>query len=450
MRSDATLNVRFDDVQNQHLLLALSGGADSVALLVLLCAQRANLNLTLTAAHLNHAIRAQAADADAAFCVDFCERLNVPLILERRDVPALAKNNNQGLETAAREARYAFLRAAQRQCGADLIALAHHRDDQAETILMHLFRGTGPEGVSGMARLKDGLYRPLLAVSKAQLKQYLRKNGFNWREDATNAIDDNPRNALRLNVLPEIEKSYPSAAAAVARYACLAREESDLIARLTNRFLNEHLESGAWGVRLKLNGHEERAVLRRAIRRICASDLTMEKTDEILALANIRRGSANISKKLRAEKTPDALYFLPLGREKPAPVDLNIPGETVLNGVCRIAAEIGNFPIDANDPFTEVFDANTLEGATVRTRLEGDRIHPLGAPGEKLLSDYLTDKKIDRPLREWLPLIAVDRQVLWVCGVGMSQRARLKSDTLRMVRLKIYFTDEKAEVHYEE
>lgn len=450
MRSDAAMDVRFDDVRNGHVLAALSGGADSVALLVLLCRQRSELNLRITAAHLHHGIRGADADADAAWCEALCRRLGVELILQRIDVPTLARKRKQGLETAAREARYGFLREAQRQCGADVIALAHHRDDQAETILMHLLRGAGPEGVCGMARLKDGLYRPLLDVPRQALRQFLENAGIDWREDATNAVADNPRNALRLNVLPEIVKSYPTATEAIARYGQLARAESELLTRLTDDFLKEKMETGPWGARLRLDGSEEEALLRRAVRRISAASLDMEKTDAIVALAKRSRGKLEVSGALRVEKTPGALYFLPSGREKPAEAKLNVPGETVLDGVCRIVAEAGIFPIDPGDPFTEVLDAEALEGTVVRTRVSGDRIHPLGAPGERLLSDYLTDHKIDRPLRQWLPLVACGGRVLWVCGVGISQHARLKSDTARMVRLKIYFTDEKAEVHYEE
>jgi len=446
MRPDDARNVRFDDVRNGHVLAALSGGADSVALLVLLCRQREALNLRITAAHLHHGIRGSEADADAAWCGELCRQLGVDLVSEQIDVPALAEKSGLGLETAAREARYDFLRRVQKRCGADVIALAHHLNDQAETILMHLLRGAGPEGAGGMARLKDGLYRPLLDVSKAALMQFLEAEGIGWREDATNAVGDNPRNALRLNVLPEIEKSYPMAACAIARYGQLARAESDFIARLTVDFLAEKAQSGPWGMRLLLCGNEEEVLLRRAIRKMTGDVLTMEKTDALVALAKCRRGRMEISGTLSAEKTPDALYFLPKGCKKPAAVSLAIPGETILPGICRITAETGIFPIDREDPCTEILSADSLEGALLRTRMDGDRIHPLGAPGERLLSDYLTDKKIDRPLREWMPLIACGQKIIWAAGTGISHEARIQPDTKRMVRLKIYFTDEQAEV----
>jgi len=447
MVSAGVENVRFDDVSSRHLLVALSGGADSVALLKLLCLQRESLDLRITAAHLHHGIRGSEADADAAFCRELCAALDVQLFEERIDVPALAHDRGQGIETAAREVRYAFLRKAKQACGADFIALAHHLNDQAETILMHLLRGAGPEGMCGMARISGDLYRPLLETPKAALTQFLEASGICWREDATNALSDNPRNALRLHVLPEIEKSYPSAAAAIARYAGLARIESDCLARLTRDFLHERLERGPYGCRLRTDGSEEEAILRRAIRQVAGQELSAEKTDAIIALAGKARGRLEISGKLRMEKTPGYLYFLPAQLVYPEPVPLKIPGETILPGVCRITAEMGNFPMAPNDPTTEIFDAGVLTGAVLRTRRNGDRIHPLGMFGDKLLSDYLTDRRIDRPIREFLPLVAVENRILWACGVGMSHEARIESEPLRSVRLKIYsITDEKAEV----
>ena len=163
----------FDDVRGEHLLIALSGGADSVALTCLLAQSREKYALRLTAAHLNHGIRGADADADAALCRKLCDRLGIGLIEGHADVPRIARETGQGLEAAAREARYRFLREARLRCGANRIVLAHHLDDQAETVLMHLLRGTGPEGVCGMARVSGELYRPLLEVRKAALVQYL-------------------------------------------------------------------------------------------------------------------------------------------------------------------------------------------------------------------------------------------------------------------------------------
>ena len=443
MPSDSLDSLRFDDVRSMHLLVALSGGADSVALLALLRRAQEDYGLRITAAHYHHGIRGVDADADAAFCRDLCARLGVPLIEGSGDVPLCAREKRLGLEEAAREMRYAFLHRALQQAGADKIALAHHLNDQAETILMHLFRGAGMGGMGGMARMQGTLFRPLLDVPKRALMDFLEENGIGWREDATNQISDNPRNALRLHVMPEIEKSYPAAAGAIARYGHIARQEDQFLARLTERFLADRLQRGPYGARLILQGDEDDTLLRRALRHLAGGDLSLRQTDALLALARSEKGRMEISGALFAEKAGGAMYFLPKGKEKPAAVALQIPGETLLPGVCKVLAERGNFAIEAGDPLVECLDEASLAGAQLRLRRDGDRIRPLGSPGERLLSDYLIDKKIHRPLRDWTPVVAVGRQILWAGGVGISHRARIQSDTRRMVRLKIIpITDE--------
>ena len=427
-------SVRFDDARGRRLLVALSGGADSVALLALLCAHRDRYGLSITAAHYHHGIRGAEADEDANFCRELCARFHVQLIEGRGDVPALARARGVGIEAAAREARYEFLYAARASCGADWIALAHHRADQAETVLMHLLRGAGPDGACGMARLERGLYRPLLDIPKSALRKYLEIEGIPWREDATNADPATPRNALRLNVLPEIEKSYPSAAAALARHARIARIERDFVAKLAEDFLRNRLESGPYGRRMRLDGSEEEALVRRALRSLCPG-LSADKLDALYELARKSRGKLEISGELFAERTPDWLYLIPARREAVLPVGLAIPGETALPGLARIRAEVGAFELAPDDPATELLNPDALRGAVLRTRRKGDRFHPLGAPGDRLLSDYLTDRKIDRPLRDVLPLVAVEERVLWVCGVGLSETAKLKDTSLHCVRL---------------
>jgi tRNA(Ile)-lysidine synthase len=197
------------------ILAAVSGGADSVAMLCLLREVCREHSVRLTAAHFEHGIRAEASVADAAFVRELCRAWNVELIEGSADVPAMAKARSVGIEEAARDARYAFLREAKRQAGADWIALAHHQDDQAETVLMHLLRGCGLKGLVGMRETEGDLYRPLLSYPKQTLVDFLRNQGIEWREDASNQVSDTPRNALRLNVIPQMETCYPAAKRAI-------------------------------------------------------------------------------------------------------------------------------------------------------------------------------------------------------------------------------------------
>lgn len=444
--------LQFEDVRGKHLLVGLSGGADSVALLRMLWEEREALSLRLTAAHLNHGIRGPEAEQDARFCRKLCSELNVDYIEGRADVPRLAAEQSIGLETAARNERHSFLRKCREACGADYIALAHHMDDQAETVLMHLLRGAGTTGVSGMRRFSGCCYRPLLDVRKAFLMQYLEERRISWREDASNGISDNPRNALRLHVLPEIEKSYPRAIEAIARHAAIARLEDDFLDNLTADFLKRHLTRGPFGLRIDLEGWNpsQEALLRRAIRRVCPEELSAAKLAELIALSERPRGKTELSGAHFAEKTPSALYFLPKQSTLPAALPLAVPGKTTLSGVCHVLAEMGDFPIEPDNPQVEIMDADALEGAMLRTRRQGDRFRHLGSGGDSLLSDVLTDRKIDRPLRDALPLIAVGSRVLWCLGAGISREARIHQETTRRVRITIQLykhTDEQTEVY---
>ncbi len=423
----------FSAVRGKRLLIALSGGADSVALAVMLAEAREALDLTLFAGHLDHGIRPESAE-DAEWCRGLCRGLGIPFHTARLDVPAECARTGEGLESAARRLRYAWLRELKQRACADYIVLAHHMDDQAETVLMHLARGTGPEGIGGMAELSGDLYRPLLMTRKATLTEYLSARGQGWREDATNAVADNARNALRLHGIPELEKSYPGFVSAVARYAQSARIESDYLAAQTRVYLGGSLFCGPYGRFLRLSDGLHPAILRRAIRAICAVDISWERLNAVAALADRAHGSEQVSGALYAERGRRGIYFLLREPNAMRHVPLALDGRTALPGICTIEARPAPPVALRDDPMTQALDPDALEGAVLRTRRPGDHIRPLGC-GRRLLSDYLTDKKVDRPLRDHIALIARESDVLWVCGLGISEDAKLTARTCRAMAL---------------
>lgn len=420
----------FSAARNRRLLVALSGGADSVALLCMLAAERNRLNLQLAAAHVDHCIRGHESRADADYCRRLCETLNVPFYMETIDVPA-ARKTGEGLETAARRLRYDALRRMKSDSGCELIALAHHLDDQAETVLMHLLRGCGPEGAGGMEVLSGDLYRPLLNTPKTALEDYLRGKGIAWRVDGTNFDAFTPRNALRLHGLPALEESYPRAAEAIARHAEAMRCENRFMERMTEAFLASRLEHGPYGCRIVNPQDADEAILRRAVRRICGPDLSHER---LTALCAMSRGRTEISGTLFAERTPGALYFLPKQVELPEPVPLPEEGMVRFGNLGTLTARSSQAVPVRNNPNRQVLDSDALKGAVLRTRRDGDRIRPLGS-GDRLLSDYLTDRKVDRPLRDFIPLAAVGSRILWAPGLGISEDAKLRPDTARAMEL---------------
>ena len=413
----------FSVVRGKRLLIALSGGADSVALAVLLAEARAEYRLTLYAAHIDHGIRADSPE-DAAFCRALCQRLDIPFCCARLDVPAEARERREGLESAARRLRYEHLRRFKAELGAELIALAHHMDDQAETVLMHLARGAGSGGAAGMRPLCGDLWRPLLGCRKAELTDYLRGKGLAWREDATNAVADNPRNAIRLHVLPELEKSYPQCVRAIARYANTAGIEDDCLDALTGAYLARGGGVSGHCRWIDLESPPHRAILRRALLGACPESLSWEQVNALEALCGQDRGKLDIGSGVFAERTGHRLYFVQKQPMQIEPAALSPDGVTTLPGLGRVTTKpCAPVPI-RDDPMRQVLNPAALAGAVLRTRRPGDRIRPLGC-GDRLLSDYLIDRKVDRPLRDATPLVAVGGRVHWVVGLGISQEAAL-------------------------
>ena len=424
MDRERTLRPDFSAARGRRLLIALSGGADSVALAVMLAEAREAYDLTLFAAHVDHGIRAESAE-DASFCRDLCEKLDIPFHCARLDLAAESQRLHVGLETLARQRRYAYLRATLNDLGCDFITLAHHMDDQAETVLMHLARGAGAEGVSGMREMCGPLYRPLLKYRKAELADYLRERGFGWQEDATNRVADNPRNALRLNVIPEIERWYPQFVRAVSRFSLTSQAEGDLMAQLTDDYLSKHSFAGPMCAWVEVEPPPHRAIMRRAIRAMCPGALDFDQVAAVETLCHRSKGRIDLSETTFAERTGSRLYFVPKRPPVIQPAPLTLDGVTGFEPLGTLTASPWSGGPVRDDPMRQALNPDVLAGALLRTRRPGDRIRPLGG-GDKLLSDYFIDKKVDRPLRDATPLVAVGNRVHWVVGHGISQEAALR------------------------
>ncbi len=410
-------------ILNRHVLAALSGGADSVALVFLLNEKRKKGEITLTLAHFEHGIRGEESKGDQAFAIALANRLDLPIITESASVPETAQRTGEGVETCARRLRHAFLHRAREKCGADFIATAHHKGDQAETVLMHLLRGGGITGVRGM-REKDGVYvRPLLKHSKDELIQYLLSIGETWREDKTNAVKDNPRNFLRLEAFPSLKKAYPGAEDALCRFSEIAQDEDDYMQNEARRTFEAMADNtmGVWTL-WDIDRYPS-AVIRRVIRMI-APDFGFDEIEK----ARTCLSRVSLSGGWQAVRRGVDLYLIP-PLKNPGETPLSLNGKTVLEGVCEI------MPTDeaaSKLAFTAIERVNpeSLSGAVVRTRKDGDFMHPLGMGGKKkLLSDILTDRKLPLPLRDRIPLVAKGGEILWIIGFDISESIKTSENT---------------------
>ena len=405
-----------------RVVCAVSGGADSVALLHCLLSLRQELEIDVAAAHYNHCLRGEASEQDEAFVRGLCASLGVPLETGRGDVAGHAARMGQSVEEAARHLRYGFLLE---QPG--LIAVAHNADDQVETVLLNLLRGTGLKGLCAMEPRHDRIIRPLLTVSRREIEAYLSEHGLPHREDATNAEDDALRNRLRHHVTPLLQAENPALTQTVARMTELLRQDEQYLQGQTDELLDRARRDGGYDCLTLL---EAPAVLRRrAIRQLLQIPKPAKAhVDAVESLLQDLRGSA------RAELPGGwvALREYGLLRLEPAqlaasflPVELK-PGQKVCLDAQKLEITatgpiILEKSVDCVSTFALKYDMIGRDCTViVRPRRTGDKIRLSG--GEKTVKKLMIDRKIPAANRDNLPVLTDGDTILAVYGLGADVR----------------------------
>lgn len=398
-----------------RVVCAVSGGADSVAMLLCLFRLRQALGITLCAAHFNHGLRGEEAQRDEAFVRALCEGMGIDLSVGGADVARLARENGNSTETQGRLSRYAFLEAL----ACDKIATAHNADDNAETVLLHLMRGSGLRGLCGIPPKRGRLVRPMLPFSHAELVAYLRTQNAAWVEDSTNAQDDCARNRLRHHVLPLLCRQSPQFLQHMTRQCALLRQEDALLDQLAQPLLTE----AGCSVKALLSAPDalQKRALRLLVRPYLSQDVSQAHIRAMQSLLRAECPSASVSLPdglivrrrydtlciVRAEATPDA-----------APVRLFPEGTCLLPPwriICRVAPVPENFK---NTPYRFAIQYDKIAAAElcVRRRRTGDRLTLSG--GSKTVKRLMIDRKIPRELRDTLPVLTADGQPFAVAGLG--------------------------------
>jgi tRNA(Ile)-lysidine synthase len=438
-----------------RVIAAVSGGSDSVALAFMLRDLAARDELVLAGvAHLNHHVRGAAADADAAFCRALADRLGVPAVIGEADVPGDAKTHHVSIEVAGRHARQRFFQEAIESVAADRVAVAHTRDDQAETVILRLARGAGSSGLSAMTPRRDHAVRPLLDTTRAELQDFLRAIGEAWREDATNLDRAIPRNRVRHAVMPELRAINAQADAALARAAEILRGDEEFLERLANAaFLRcvqvegeqetVTLDAAEFG---KLPAALGRRVARYALETANPSrSYGLEEVDELRRALAAGTG-ANLPG-LSLERFGAAAVLVIRGAPRASSVDslelrLDIPG--------TVESPLGAWAVTAEGPLskpasisadakTVMVDASEIGShLIVRYRRPGDRLTPLGAPGRKKVQDVLVDRKVPRDDRDAVPIVTtVKGEIVWVAGEVLADPFRVTPLTRSVVVLTL-------------
>ena len=447
-----------------RVLVALSGGADSVALLHLLRELERDGRLVLAgAAHLNHLLRGADADEDEAFCAALAARLNLPFVSERIDVGELARRQKRSVEDAARIARYAFLERAAERLGADVIAVAQTRDDQAETFLLRLLRGSGTRGLGGIRPRAGRVIRPLLDTSRSELRQYLAERADSFREDASNSDVAILRNRVRHEVIPLLQSRFsPAITDVLARDAALAQQDEDFlrqeaIERARQIVLTSDSESDE-GLQIDARALKKtpRALSSRVAHDVLchlagSRPVSFDHVQQLLALADEEPGHAAVSLPGQYAVRQGDVILLRRGRGPGRPTAnpfaflLSIPGEVVsASHGWTIAAEVQATDLavkrrySAKGPEVAVAAGALRLPLGIRNRRPGDRFHPIGAPGARKLQDFMVDRKVPRSDRDSLPLVVdANDRIVWVVGQSVGDAFRVLDPSQGVILLKV-------------
>lgn len=400
------------NIKGKRVAVALSGGPDSVCLIHKFCEIKDKYNINLSAAHLNHKIRDNEADRDMQFCIDLCKELNVPLCLKEVDV----KNNTQkgeSLELAARRIRYAFFE----ELDCDFIATAHNCDDNAETIILNLIRGSGNKGIGGIPVIRGKYIRPLLNYKKQEILDYLSANNYNYVTDSTNKENDYSRNKIRNLVFPVLKTINENFLDNINRFSLLAKQDEEFL----NKIEQEYFEKNFYNNTLDLsNIKEEPCILSRVIKLFFNKNnlnFCKKTADELIeAIKSNTDAKINISKNLFIVLKNNKLSLINCGKKHKYTVKTEIVNNLLLNNTIDCDKLIGQL--------------------VVSVKQEGDTLKLKGRPTKELRRLY-SEKQIQSFLRETLPVARDDMGVVWAYKIGTAERVLPNKNSKNILRFKV-------------
>ncbi len=413
--------------RDKKICVAVSGGADSMALLHYLSVHAAHWGITLCAVHCEHGIRGEASLEDARFVRDVCGAWGIELYSFSADCPSLAAARKVSLETAARQFRYGCFDRILREKKADLVATAHHCGDNAETVLFNIARGASLTGAGGISD-REGYIRPFLSVTKEEILRYVTENGIAYRTDATNADERFTRNAIRVRVLPALEEAVPGAAGNISRFSRLAREDDALLYELSAALVN-----GSQGG-YKVLFSDKKPLFRRAcltaLKAMGAEkDYTATHLESLCALRTAKNGERlSMPENIWAVREYDGVAFYRSRLKDVQEISFSVgvfslAGKTFSVEECRSwSAEKCRTGEAGRVLYASM--SRIPSSAVFRTRREGDLFHKFGG-GEKKLKDFLIDRKIPRRERDGLIVLADGSEVLAVLGVEISEKLKV-------------------------
>ncbi len=464
-------------VAGERCVVAVSGGPDSMALLQVLVQLAPVFDLFLVVAHVDHGLRPLEAEAEARLVQETAQVLGLACECARVEVVAYAREQGLSREHAARNLRYGFLQEVAARHRATKIAVGHTADDQAEEILLRLIRGTGRAGLTGMARLRDGLViRPFLGIAKQEILGYLAAENISYCIDSSNLQRVYLRNRIRLDLLPYLEEHFnPNIGNSLRETATILQGEEELLAEMADQAYvqvveEERGEPAGLSIRLADFFRQPLAIRRRILETSCwhmGSRPAFKQIAQLLSLAETGAEGAglHLARGLRVGKAEGRLNFrYPQGHQavrgnlsEPGTEQVLIarelpgPGEYVFEAMGAMVTlrilEVLPDDWEAQTPATLYCDAGKVSfPLMVRSFQAGDRFHPLGAPGRKKVGDFFTDQKIPLAQRNRIPILTDREGIIAILGMRPDQRAAITPSTRRILSVSLHplATGEKA------
>jgi len=441
------------------IIVGVSGGPDSVCLLKVLLEIKDEFKLTLIAVHVNHGLRGPEADHDQSYVEELCNSWGIPVNTYFVDIKALSKKMGVSEEEAGRDARYRIFNRVLKNTGSNCIAVAHNRDDQAETVMLNILRGSGLDGLCGMAMKQGEIIRPLLNISRKQIIEYLESNKIRYCTDSSNKSYEYTRNRVRNELFPEIKRLFDiDPVNQLYRLSNLVNEDRDILEQVARNSFDAIVLSDEDDVVLSATGLRSlsNAIVKRIIRmaweKINKSRKNLESVhvDQIITLCQNNRTGKKVKLKNGIEVllSYDRLIFTKAGKKyvKPYSYSINMEGLTEVKELdaaleARILNEseisqVGDFTTINETSLIQFFDLDRLNGKiVVRSRLDGDRIRPYKSNGEKKLKKFFIDRKVPVEKRNTIPLVAQGNKIAWIVGMRTSEDYRARKDSKKILML---------------
>jgi tRNA(Ile)-lysidine synthase len=445
---------RFEMIrQNDRVIVAVSGGADSICLLHLLHSLRDFFSIHLVVAHYEHGLRPMEDPAETGFVQQFAASLGLPFESEKG---FLSIGRGASIEERARNARYAFLERTRGKHNAQRIALGHTLNDQAETLLMRLLRGSGPAGLGCIPPVRNStLIRPLIETERREIEDYLRSQGVTWKTDSSNLQPTYLRNRIRLELIPLLENYQPRLVKRLGQTAAILRDEDDCLEKIAEAWLTSKGEmkpEGSFRISIPSLWELPVALRRRVTRKLIGKvkkDLRRISSDHIESAEKLMRGekpqgSLSLPNRVKIKRAYGHLIFSAGPGRKPDPFlyTLDGPGEHRLEEIGRMISivEMPNpkrLPLEGS-PWTAFLDAEKVHyPLTVRVFRPGDRFVPFGMAGHKKLKDFFVDLKIPRDQRYSTPILCCDNIPIWICGLRIDDRFKVTPETKRVTKVML-------------